>query len=295
MSAPLPKVTTANYYDYEINQAYFSCSQIKKAMKCLAGWKAERDLEFIDKKKEGAEDLNFGQYVDNAHLESEVVQTKWMLDHTKQVYNYGKKENGKKTAYKNLDEAVALSRKDANFMDSISGKHQIILTFDDFFGFPYRCRLDDLNIERALATDLKTCKDVNDMVWDDIRKCKVHWIQYWGYDIQAALYRAAIYQKYQVNVRYIIAAMEKVFPFKRKLYELTMDGITMRDPDMTVPWKDVLSDRLAEAVATMQIMWDARNTPHFELERCGHCNYCWYTNQCGDPAPVKYDVRAMGF
>lgn len=292
MGKALPKVTQANYFDPKINKAYFSCSQIKKAARCLAHWKAERDLEFH--KPQDPLALILGSYADNALTEDGVTFERYIRDNEDRIFCRGIRAKGKLKAFKDLDASIDHVRQSPGWMEYLDGKTQIIITFEDFLGHPFRCKLDILNSERAFICDLKTTKGIEETFYVPHLNARLPWIQVFGYEMQAALYREAVFQKYQFIPDYYIAAMEKKWPFNHDVFDLITPP-EAEDGEPLVKAEDLFPQRLAEAKAVMDRMADAIDTPHYELPRCGKCDYCILNKTVMSPRPVRYDVRGLDF
>lgn len=283
----LPKVTSANYRSKEVNQTFYNYSQIKTAIYCMAGWKAERDGEWISRANHEA--LNHGTYIDLALLEDGVTHQRWCMDHKDVVYNKGSVKAGKNYKIIAIDEAIERARNDEEFMDKFDGNNQAILFFEDFHGFPFRCKLDDLALSKARISDLKSCRDIDGVQYSKKLGRRAHWIEDYGYVLQAALYQDAVYQKYQVLCKYYIGAMEKTYPFRRRVFHLTEDTPGYD----TIHWQDVFSHYIQLAVETMGLMHQARDTNAKDLPRCEQCEYCWSTRKETETVPFRYDSRIL--
>ena len=192
------KLTDSNYYSQEANMQYMSASQFKSFRKCEAAALAELRGE-CGKKDTLA--LRVGSYVD-AYFSGELEQFK--------ADNPGIfKKDG--TLYADFEKAHAICERlnrDELARMLLAGKHQIIKT-GKIAGVDYKAKYDSLLTERqveaickkfpmvreivpfggAMIVDLKCMKDF-ETIWDADTGERVSFIEYWGYDIQGAIYQA---------------------------------------------------------------------------------------------------------
>jgi hypothetical protein len=148
--------------------------------------------------------------------------------------------------------------KDAKLL--LGGEHQVLLTFD-INGIPWRCAIDDLDLEGGTLTDLKTCRDF-DAQWTIIngKNTKVPFYEAHGYWTQLAVYSHAVKQVHGKNVVCFILA------------------VTKQDPADLAAFLFALEDRMdreLDVIAHLQpaiLEWKAM--PIDTVPRCGKCDYC---------------------
>ena len=256
------KLTAENYFSPEADMEYMSASQFKSFRKCEAAAMAELRGEWGRKSTTA---LLVGSYVD-AHFSDEMEQFK--AEHPEMF----KKDGTLKADFIKAQKAVERLEADDLARMLLSGKHQTIKTVK-IAGVWYKTKSDSLLTARqveaickrfpeirvlvpfggGMIVDLKYIKDFED-VWDDSLFEKVSFVEFWGYDIQGA-----IYQK----------ANNKPLPF-------VIVGVTKEDePDidaMYIPDTD-LSFALAE-VEELSPRYAAIKRGEIEPVGCGKCAYC---------------------
>lgn len=276
------KLTEANYYTPEANWAYMSCSQYKNFRRCEAAAMAELRGEW---NRPNAIALLVGSYVD-AYFSDELDQFK--AEHPE---IYTKQKTLKADFQKAQDICERLNRDELARM-LLSGKHQIIKT-GKIAGVWYKAKFDSLLTARqveaickkfpevreivpfggAMIVDLKCMRDFED-IWDEELREKVSFVEYWGYDIQGA-----IYQKIDKrNAPFAIVGATK---------ESATDIEAMYIPD------DDLAFALSE-VETFSPRYAAIKRGEIEPEGCGKCAYCRNTKRLSSIKHYK-KLRKDGF
>lgn len=259
---PQLKLTAENYYSAEANWQYMSASQFKSFRKCEAAAMAELRGEWGRKETLS---LLVGSYVD-AYFSGELAQ--FRADHP-EIFT------AKKELKADFQKAHAicerLERDDLARM-LLSGRHQTI-KIGKIAGVWYKTKSDSLLTARqveaickrfpqirelvpfggAMIVDLKCMKDFED-IWDDDIHEWVNFVEYWGYDIQGA-----IYQKIDKRMLpfVIIAATKEAEPNIEAMY------IPDEDLEFSLSEVEALSPR-----------YDAIKRGEIEPVGCGKCAYC---------------------
>jgi len=177
-------LTEANYYSQEANQEYLSVSQYKdfcgtmKQRGCEAKAMAKLRGEWVD---EVSEAMLLGSYVD-AHFEGTLDIFK-----AKHPELFRKKDAELYAKFQKANKTIQMLENDEGFMFYLSGEKQVILTAE-LFGAMWKCKLDSYLRNRAIV-DLKYVKDINERFWVKDEGTHVSFVEWWGYDIQAAIYR----------------------------------------------------------------------------------------------------------
>lgn len=242
-------LTNENYFSYENQMKYMSASQFKSFMKCEAATIAEINGEY-ERPKTTA--LLVGSYFD-AHFEG-------ALDIFRAQHpEIFKKDGTLKADYTTADKMIERIERDPLFMQMMSGEKQVIKT-GTIGGVPFKIKIDSYHPGKLLV-DLKAMKNF-ESVWDE-RECKrVHFIEYWGYD-----YQGAIYQKIDGNkLPFFISAVTKE-----------------SEPDIgifSIP-QLVLDDRLF-IVELLAPKYDALKHGIGTPSRCEHCDYCKRTKKLNE-------------
>lgn len=259
---PRLKLTDDNYYSQEANWEYMSASQFKSFRKCEASAMAELRGEW-GKKETSA--LLVGSYVD-AYFSNELDQFK--AAHPELF----KRDGSLKAEYVNAQAIAERLNRDELARMLLSGKHQVIKTAR-IAGVWYKTKTDSLLTSRqveaickkfpqvkdlvpfggAIIVDLKCMKDFNP-IWDEDAHEKVSFINYWGYDIQGA-----IYQKVDNRMApFVIVGVTK---------EAEPDIIAVHVPD------EDLSFAMAE-VEALSPRYAAIKKGEIAPVGCGKCAYC---------------------
>lgn len=256
------KLTAKNYYSNEANWQYMSASQFKSFRKCEAAAMAELRGEWGRKETTA---LLVGSYVD-AYFSGELEQFK--AEHP-EIF---KKDGTLKADFVQALHIAKRLESDELARMLLSGKHQTIKT-GKIGGVWYKTKSDSLLTARqveaickkfpqvreivpfggAMIVDLKCMKDFAD-VWSDELHEKVSFVEFWGYDLQGAIYR-------EVD--------------KRMLPFVIVGATKEAEPDieaMHIPDED-LDSALAE-VEEYSPRYAAIKRGEIEPIGCGKCAYC---------------------
>ena len=256
------KLTDDNYYSQEANWEYMSASQFKSFRRCEAAAMAELRGEWGRKETSA---LLVGSYVD-AYFSNELEQFK--AEHPELF----KRDGTLKAEFQNAHAVAERLNRDELARMLLSGKHQVIKT-GRIAGVWYKTKADSLLTSRqveaickkfpqvqdlvpfggAMIVDLKCMKDFNP-IWDEDAHEKVSFIEYWGYDIQGA-----IYQKVDNRMApFVIVGVTK---------EAEPDIIAVHVPD------EDLSFAMAE-VEALSPRYAAIKKGEISPVGCGKCAYC---------------------
>lgn len=250
-------LTAENYFSPDSNMKYMSCSQFKGFISCEAAALAELRGEYT---REVTDALLIGSYVD-AHFEG-------TLDIFKAKHPEIFTQRGElKAQYKHAEYMIQRAERDELFMQYMSGQKQVIMV-GEIAGVPFKIKVDSLH-DTAIV-DLKAMKDLAPL-WNTEKHVRQHFINYWGYDIQGAIYREIVRQNTGNKLPFYIAAITKEKPEPRlQLYWIP-------DEDLDAALSDVVA-----LVPRFQKL----KAGELEPQRCGDCNYCRFTNIL--TAPVNF-------
>lgn len=256
------KLTDDNYYSQEANWQYMSASQFKSFRKCEAAAMAELRGEWCRKETSA---LLVGSYVD-AYFSNELEQFK---DSHPELF---KRDGSLKAEFQNAHSIAERLGRDELARMLLSGKHQVIKTgrIADVW---YKTKADSLLTSRqveaickkfpqvkelvpfggAMIVDLKCMRDFNP-IWDEDVHEKVSFVNFWGYDIQGAIYQAV----------------------DKRMCPFVIVGVTKEaEPDITaihIPDED-LSFALAD-VEALSPRYAAIKRGDIAPVGCGKCAYC---------------------
>lgn len=259
---PRLKLTAENYFSPEADMEYMSASQFKSFRKCEAAAMAELRGEWG--KKETLS-LLVGSYVD-AYFSGELEQFK--ADHPEMF----RKDGTLKSDFAHAQKVAERIERDDLARMLLSGRHQTIKT-GRIAGVWFKTKSDSLLTARqveaickkfpqvrelvpfggGLLVDLKYMKDFED-IWDDELRERVNFVEFWGYDLQGA-----IYQKID----------------KRMLPFVILGATKEAEPDieaMYIPDED-LAFSLSE-VEALAPRYDAIKRGEIDPVGCGKCAYC---------------------
>ena len=245
------------YYTPEANAEYMSCSQFKAFLHCEAAAMAELTGE---SRREDTTALLTGSYVD-AFYEGTLDQFR------EQHPEIFKKDGSLKAEYAAAENAIARTEADTLFTEYISGEKQRIFT-GEIGGVPYKIKVDSYR-EHLMIVDLKCVRDF-EPVWNPETRRKEHFIEYWGYHTQGAIYREIVRQNTGETLPFYIAAVTK---------EKSPDIEIFSVPD------EVLDEQL-EIVGLLSPRFAAVKRGEYRPQRCGKCAYCKATKRL--IAPIDY-------
>ena len=239
-------VNKHNYFSNNNNRKYCGSSQFKTFLRCPAQAMAELNGEW---KREETTCLLVGSYVD-AWFEGTLETFK--ADHPELF----KKDGTLKAEYIKAEEIISRVSKDELFMKYMSGKKQVVKT-GFIEGVPFKIKMDSYHKGKAIV-DLKVIKDFEPL-WNEDRGIKQDFIQFWGYDLQAAIYQAIEGEKLPF---YICAVTKEAQP----------DFAVIQIPQT---WIDS-----AMAIIRHEIgLIDAYKKGELEAPRCEKCAYCRQTKK----------------
>lgn len=256
------ELTKDNYFSPEANKAYWSVSQFKAFNKCEACGLAEVMGEY---EREETDALLIGSYVDayfsGERIEFEKAHADKML--TKQGKLYAKFQ-----AAAGMIQAI---ERQPLMVEYMMGQKQVIRTAN-LFGVDWKIKMDVYN-KGTRIVDLKTVKDFGD-VWDPDYGRR-SWIEYWGYDIQGA-----IYQKVEQ------ISMGRIEPLPFFIAAVTKEKTP--DVDLIEIPQDVLDTALGMVEAKIE-RFDLIKTGQVEPIRCERCEYCKQTKRL--KVPSVYEIE----
>jgi hypothetical protein len=237
-------VNDAEYFSPAMQQKYMSVSQFKAFRKCEA---AALSAVYGQYTQEQSTALLVGSYVD-AHFDG-------TLDAFKASHPEILKRDGTlKADYAQADQIIERVERDTMFAKYMSGDKQVVM-FGEIAGVPYKIKMDSYHAGKAIV-DLKIVRDFQKL-WDG--HARVPFIEYWGYDVQGAVYQEIVRQNTGETLPFFIAAATK---------EST--------PDIAV--LSIGQDRLdycLEEVKRWSPRYNGLKTGEIETpERCGHCSHC---------------------
>ena len=256
-------LTNGNYYTTEANKAFWSVSMFKAFDKCEASGLAQcRGLY----KREMTDALLIGSYVD-AYFSGELDE--FMGNHENEMF----KKNGELYAkFENANKMINAVECQPLMMDYLEGEKQAVRT-GKLFGVDWKIKMDVCNGERIV--DFKTVKDFEPLYKEGFGK--LNWIEYWGYDIQGAVYQ---------KIEQISSGRDKPLPFyivavtKEKVPDVAVIEIPQHVLDTALGIVEAKIDR-----------FDLIKMGEIEPEGCGKCEYCKSVKVLTAPAIYESEVN----
>lgn len=248
------KLTNENYFSQEANKEYLSVSQYKDFVGTLG--KLGCETQALAKlngewEQEKSTALLVGSYVD-AHFEGTL---NLFRAQNPEIF----KKNGElKADYIKANEIINRVERDELFMQFMSGEKQVIMTAE-LFGAKWKIKMDSYAPDVAIV-DLKCMRELNKVEYTKDYGC-MDFTQYWGYDIQGAIYQEVVYQNTGKRLPFYIAAVSKE-----------------KEPNLELIYID--DNHLKEKLIEVE-----QNVPHIlalkngEIDplRCEVCDYCKHT------------------
>lgn len=199
-------LTSENYYSQEADEMYCSVSQYKDFM----GTVGKRGCESMALAKMRREfempktiPLMIGSYCD-AYFEGTLPT--FAAQHPEIFSSRGASKGELKSDYKQASVMIDRATKDPLFMKYMAGDKQVIMT-GEIEGVPFKIKIDSTDGRRL--TDLKTVKNINESFYVKDSGERVSFIEWWSYDIQAAVYQEIYRQNTGDLLPFYICAISK--------------------------------------------------------------------------------------
>lgn len=241
-------LTSENYFSHENQMKYIGVSQYKAFMNCESGALAEL-LGDWERLKSDA--LLQGSYVD-AHFEGtlDVFRAK--------NPDLFKRDGTLKATFANLDYVIDRIENQPLMMQLLSGEKQKIMT-GEICGIPVKIKIDSYLPD--VIVDLKCMKDFAPMYKEE--QGRLPWFEYWGYDIQGAVYQEIVYQNTGKKLPFVLVAASKEREPDLCVLEIAQENL------------DFELERFRENVVRI----DAIKHGFIEPERCEKCDFCRHTRK----------------
>lgn len=253
------ELTNETYFSPEAMREYWSVSAFKSFSRCEACGLAEVKREY---KREVTDALLIGSYVD-AHFSGEM--TPFMAMNGDKMF----KKNGELLAkFEQANRIIEAVENQPLMMEFLTGDKQTVLTAD-LFGVPWKGKLDVLTNKRIV--DLKCVKDFND-IYDPGYGYR-SWIEYWGYDIQGAIYQRLVEENTGKTLPFYIVAVTK-----EKVPDMKVIQIPQHILDTALKLVEAKIDR-----------FDLIKQGEIEPRRCEKCDWCKSTKKL--TVPEIYEIK----
>lgn len=249
-------LTEANYHTVEANRDYWSVSQYKAFDKCEASALAMVNGKY---QREETSSLLVGSYVDAFFAGT-------MDAFTEQHPNIFNSRTGElKADYRKAEELIARIQSDELMTEFLKGEKQTILR-GDLFDVEWKIKIDVHGGDRLV--DLKVVKDFEPLYKEGFGR--VSWIEYWGYDIQGAVYQ---------RIEQIASGRAKPLPFY--IVAVTKEKV----PDIAViQIPQSVLDTALKIVESKIDRFDLVKHGEIKPRRCETCDYCKRTKVIQAPS-----------
>lgn len=246
-----------NYYSAEANLKYMSCSQFKRFAECEALALAELRGEWT---REPSTAMQIGSYVD--------AWADGSLDAYKEANTSMYLKSGElKSEFRQAEAIIQRIQRDDMFMRYLDGEKQVIRT-GAINGVPFKIRMDVLH--KTAIVDLKVMRDFESQYKPE--QGRLNFIEYWGYDLQGAIYQEIERQNNGgKQLPFYIAAVTKEAEPDIGIFEIPQYQ---------------LDTALQLVAADAPHYWQLVNGL-FEPVRCEKCNYCKHTKKLTAITPME--------
>ena len=254
-------LTSSNYHSKEANNEFWSVSLFKAFDKCEASGLAQVRGQY---EREETDSLLIGSYVD-AYFADEMDE--FMGEHSEQMFT---KKGTLYAKYETANRCINAVECQPLMLDYLTGDKQVIMTAD-LFDVPWKIKMDVYNGERIV--DLKCVKDFEPMYKDGAGR--VSWVEYWGYDIQGAIYQKVVELNTGKKLPFYIAAVTK-----EKVPDVAVIEIPQHVLDSALKIVEAKIDR-----------FDLIKNGDIDADGCGRCEYCKSVKVLTAPSIYETEVN----
>ena len=249
-------LTSSNYHGLEANKEFWSVSLFKAFDRCEDSGLASVWGQY---EREQTDALLIGSYVD-AYFSGDLDE--FIKRDGDKLF----KKNGELYAkFEHANDIIDTVEAQPLMMEFLKGEKQVIRTAS-MFGVDWKIKMDVFNGERIV--DLKCVKDFEPIYKEG--SGRVSWVEYWGYDIQGAVYQ---------KVEQISSGRDKPLPFY--IVAVTKEKV----PDVAViEIPQHVLDTALKIVEAKIDEFDLVKMGEIEPERCEKCEYCKQTKRLTAPS-----------
>jgi len=244
------KLNSTNYYDLESDRQYMSVSLLKKFIECEAKTMAILNGRFSEPKNTA---MLVGSYT-HAAFESDESFNHFIEENNGSIF----KKNGSKYAnFEDADRMIETLKNDDFAMFAMDGEKEKIFTAN-FFGTDWKIKVDSVNHNRKIFSDLKTTQDLYKRFWSTKYDGWVSFVEKWDYLLQMAIYRKVIEQNTgELYTPYIVAVTKENPPNKAIIH---FDESRF---DFEYEYTEMKMDRILQV-----------KSGEVDPVSCGKCDYC---------------------
>lgn len=200
------ELTEQNYHTPEMNMKYVGHSQFidfmgtigRMGCECMGLAKAKGEWQ-----EPSTTSLMVGSYVDAYFTESLEAFKK---EHPDIISSRGKTAGELKSDYKQADVMIQRAEKEPLFTRYLEGDKQVVMA-GEISGVPVKIKIDSVDGRRI--TDLKTVKSISESFWAADLDQRLNVAEYWGWDIEAAMYCEIYRQNTGDELPFYLACISK--------------------------------------------------------------------------------------
>lgn len=257
----MTNLTSSNYFSTDANKSFWSVSSFKAFDKCEASGLAQVSGQY---ERPETDALLIGSYVD-AYFTGDF--DRFQADHEEQLWT---KKGTLRAQYETANKCINAIESQPLMLEYLEGEKQVVRT-GNLFGVDWKIKMDVFNGERIV--DLKCVKDFEPLYKEGFGK--MSWIEYWGYDLQGAVYQ---------KIEQISSHRAEPLPFYivAVTKEKTPDIAVIRLP------QHVLDTALKIAESKID-EFDLVKNGEIPPKRCEHCEWCKSTKILTEP--IVYEVE----
>lgn len=247
-------LTERNYFSPEANMTYWSVSQFKEFDKCEAAGLASARGEYV---RDETDALLMGKYVD-AYFSGESEE--FFKQYGDVMY---KRDGSLYAKYERCNTMIDAVERQPKMLEFLEGEKQKIFTAE-LFGVPWKVKLDVLGSDRIV--DFKTIKDFAPVYKEGFGR--LSWVEYWGYDIQGAIYQKVVELNTGKRLPFYLAAVTKETVSDVGLFEIPR----------------YMLDTALKVVEAKIDRFDLVKMGEIEANRCETCTFCKQTKVITAPS-----------
>lgn len=254
------KLTNRNYYSRKANKLYLSVSQYKDF--CGTMGKPGCEYTALAKlkgiyKPEPTKAMVMGSYIDAAYEGT----LKRFIENTPQIFN---KNGTLKAEFVKAQQAYDRTQQDELFKLYMSGLKQVIMTAN-IFGVDWKIKIDSYFPDKCIV-DLKYIKDIYERCYvKDFGH--VNFIEYWGYDLQLAIYQLVVEANTGKKLPCYIAAVDKKETPNLEIIKIEQEQL------------DAALLGIQSNIQRIQELKNGKIKP----DKCYECDYCIQTKVLTSP------------
>ncbi|MEK0404827.1 PD-(D/E)XK nuclease-like domain-containing protein [Lactiplantibacillus plantarum] len=253
------KLTPNNYYENWTDRAFMSVTWFKKFLVCesealaeLTGkWQSVRDVKA----------LIVGNWL-HSYFESKQAHEKFKDEHPESIAKRGPTKGQLKSDFKMADKMIKVLASDDDFNLLYQGDKEVIVT-GEIGGYPWKGKIDCLNLKQGYFVDLKTTADIYKGYWNEESREREPFVYAYNYQLQMAVYQELIKQQFGVMCKPYIVAVSKQDPPDKQAIDL---------PEYR------LTNAMNQILDSQQHIQDVIKGEADPIQ-CGHCAYCRSTKK----------------